>query len=92
MFTDSKRLFDTIKKRSKISEKRLLIDLASVKDAYRKKEVTNTGFIRTQYNIYIVLRPYIADALMKNTENKLLEDLLSTGILQHPVAQWILSL
>ena len=83
MFTDSKSLFDTITKRSQISEKRLLIDMATVRDAYRRKEMQNIGFIKTNYNI--------ADPLTKESENETLDELLYTGILQHPVSQWIVS-
>ena len=79
MFKDSKSLFDTITKHSQISEKRLLVDMATIRDGYRRKERKNIGFIKTNYNI--------ADTLTKGSENETLDELLYTGILQHPVSQ-----
>ena len=66
MLTDSKPLFDAITKRSQISEKRLLIDLATLRDACRRSEMDSIGFIRTQYNI--------ADPLAKSMGKPILDD------------------
>lgn len=64
MHADSKSLFDTITKRSQISEKRLLIDLATLRDAYRRHEMSNIGFMRAEHNI--------ADPLTKDVDKPIL--------------------
>ena len=80
MYTDSKSLFDTITRRSQTQEKRLLIDLATVRDAYRSKEISNVAWIRSEYNL--------ADPMTKHCSNHFLE-VIDTGVLDHPVEQWI---
>jgi hypothetical protein len=64
-----------------VREKRLLIDLAVIRQSYRRFEVDNIGFIRTAYNI--------ADPLTKNVNNAVLDTLLETGKLSHPVDEFI---
>lgn len=83
MFADSKSLFDAITKRSQISEKRLLIDLATLRDARRRNVMNNIGFIRTEHNI--------ADPLTKDMNKPILDQMLNTGVFAHPTAQWIAS-
>ncbi len=41
VFTDSKCLFDTITKLSTVSEKRFLIDIAAIGEAYTTGDLTN---------------------------------------------------
>lgn len=82
MYTDSKSLFDTITKRSQTSEKRLLIDLATVREAYRKKEIDNIAWIRSECNL--------ADGMTKEKRKECLSRVLEKGILDHPVEQWII--
>ena len=81
MYTDSKSLFDTITRRSQNSEKRLLIDLATVRDSYRRKEITDVTWVRSQFNL--------ADSMTKEIKNNILSRVLETGVLNHPVEQWI---
>ena len=50
MLTDSLSLFDVITKASTTREKRLLIDINVVSEAYPRFEINTIGFIRTQYN------------------------------------------
>ena len=50
MLTDSLSLFDVITKAKITSEKRLMIDVKVVKDAYQRNELHNIGFIRSEYN------------------------------------------
>lgn len=82
MYTDSKSLFDTIITRSQTSEKRLLIDISSVREAYRKKEISNVAWVRSEYNL--------ADALTKESKENILNSVLETWLLNHPVEQWII--
>ena len=81
MYTDSKSLFDTITKRSQTSEKRLLIDLTAVREAYRRREITNVAWVRSEYNL--------ADAMTKIVKDSILDDVLTSGKLDHPIEQWI---
>ena len=43
MFTDSKQLFDVLTKASYPTEKRLMIDIASVRESYNTFEISNKG-------------------------------------------------
>lgn len=51
MFMDSLSLFDVIAKASTTVEKRLMIDLETVKNAHQQAELGQIGFIRSQQNI-----------------------------------------
>ena len=51
MFTDSKSLFDTITKLSTIAEKRILIDVAAIRQSYSTGELTNVAHVLFKYNI-----------------------------------------
>lgn len=48
IFTDSKSLFDIITKCSSTTEKRLLIDIQTVREAYERFEFSDVGFVRTK--------------------------------------------
>lgn len=50
MLTDSKSLFDIIPKSSTTKEKRLLIDIATIKHAYKNYELSEVGHILSQQN------------------------------------------
>lgn len=50
ILTDSKCLFDIITKSSTTSEKRLMIDLAAINEAYKLHEISKIGHISTQKN------------------------------------------
>ncbi len=81
LFTDSRSIFDTITKLSTVSEKRLLIDIACLRQAYAQGDIDNLGHVSSEYNL--------ADPLTKKMHSKLLSTLLDTGKLEHPVNQWI---
>lgn len=57
MVTDSKVLFDFITGNQYTTEKRLMVDIAAVREAYNDGVIENIGFIRREYNA--------ADALTK---------------------------
>jgi len=82
MFTDSKSLFDIITKCSHTQEKRLMIDLQAVRDAYESHEISNVGFIRGPNNP--------ADGLTKIGKCPPLSHLLQTGRANFQVEQYIL--
>lgn len=46
MFTDSKKLFDNINRGKRTTEKRLVIDIKSAGEAYKKFEIHAIGLIR----------------------------------------------
>eukprot|EP00172_Hildenbrandia_rubra_P000463 Plantae.Rhodophyta-Hildenbrandia_rubra.ctg12276.p1 GENE.Plantae.Rhodophyta-Hildenbrandia_rubra.ctg12276~~Plantae.Rhodophyta-Hildenbrandia_rubra.ctg12276.p1 ORF type:complete len:158 (+),score=26.66 Plantae.Rhodophyta-Hildenbrandia_rubra.ctg12276:834-1307(+) len=81
MHADSKSLFDTIAKRSQAREKRLLIDIASARDSYKKREISDIGWARSECNL--------ADPMTKQTRSNALDEALDAGALDHPVEQWI---
>ncbi len=83
IFTDSKCLFDTITKLSTVSEKRLLIDISAIREAYSNGDLTNVAHVASEYNL--------ADTFTKsNADTTMLRQLMQTGTLNHTVNQWIL--
>lgn len=81
MITDSLSLFDVITRASSTTEKRLMIDIESVRKAYKNKEIEKMVFVRSPFNP--------ADALTKEIKSPILDQILHTGILEHPFEQWI---
>jgi hypothetical protein len=61
---------------------RLMIDLVVVREAYDRTEIAQLAFLRTKWNP--------ADALTKVSRNTYLETILTTGTIDHPVAQWVI--
>lgn len=51
MFTDSKKLLYVIKRASHTTEKRLMIDVATVLEAYNSFDITNVGFVAGTNNL-----------------------------------------
>lgn len=83
LFTDSYSLFSTITKFPTIREKRLSIDLAELRQEYRRREVANFGFVRTQY--------MLADTSTKIMESEIITTLMTTGKMSHPDAEYIVA-
>jgi hypothetical protein len=81
LLTDCYSLVSTITKYQSLLKKRLLIDLAVLRRAYRHHEVDDVGFIRSLHNL--------ADCLTKDVRNSALLDVLHTGKLSHPVEEYI---
>jgi len=83
IMTDSKSLFDTITKLTTVSEKRLLIDIAAIRETYRTGDLTNVAHVSTEYNL--------ADSFTKKTRSTQLRGLMETGTIDHPINQWIIA-
>lgn len=81
MFTDSKQLFDALTKGKRTTEKRLMIDIATAREAYKRFEIFAVGLLRGDTNP--------ADALTKENDNGALDAILSSGIDNTSVAVWI---
>jgi hypothetical protein len=82
ILTDSKTLFDVITKASYTREKRILIDLASVREGYRRFYIDDIGLISSEENL--------ADGLTKETNMDKLREAVSTGMLQTVVKQFVI--
>ncbi len=82
LLTDSKSLFDVISKGSRTSESRTLLDIAAAREGYRRREISNIGFVRSDQNL--------ADGLTKTMTQAALPSVLSTGKLQITPEQWII--
>lgn len=80
MITDSRGLFDMITRNSYSAEKRLMIDLAALRESYRRREIDSIAHIQGKSNP--------ADALTKITHNVALNCLMD-GIATVRVNQWI---
>lgn len=59
-----------------------MIDLQTVKDAYKSFEVNNIALVKSKYNV--------ADASTNVRTSSILKALLTTGKLKHPNEQWII--
>lgn len=81
MITDSKQLFDATTRGKRTTEKHLMIDVAPVRQAYRRYEIYSIGLIRGDDNP--------ADALSKIKCNDALHRTLRDRIEKTRVALWI---
>ena len=70
LYTDSESQFDVIYKGTRTAEKRLMLDMAVAKEGFRKKEISDIGFVRSNDNV--------ADGLTKTMHQKALMDVLQT--------------
>ena len=82
LMTDSKSLFDIISKVSRTSEKHIMLDIHSVRQAYQAHEISNIGFFRSCDNL--------ADGLTKPKMKKALFEILRSGVHEVRCEQWIL--
>eukprot|EP00171_Calliarthron_tuberculosum_P020652 IDg20652t1 len=70
LFTDSKYLFDVISKRSRTSEKRLMLDIAAAREGFCNRIISDIGFVRSKANL--------ADGLTKSMSQAALQRVVST--------------
>ena len=82
LMTDSKSLFDTVTKLTATLEKRLLINISSIREAFQKGDIFNIAHISSEYNL--------ADAFTKRMKPALLHKVMTTGSIEHPINQWII--
>ena len=82
LMTDSKSLFDTVTKLTAALEKRLLINIFSIREAFQKGDIFNIAHISSEYNL--------ADAFTKPMKPALLHKVMTTGSIEHPINQWII--
>ena len=82
LYTDSKSLFDVISKGTRTSEKRLMLDIFAARECFKKKEIGDIGFVRSEYNI--------ADALTKKMSQKALIVVILSGRVLVKPEQWII--
>ena len=82
LLIDSKSLFYIIGKNSRTSEKRLMLDTSTTREAYNSEQVSNIGFVRSSYNL--------ADGLTKPRIQQALYDLITP--VRHTIhaEQWIM--
>ena len=82
LLTDSKLIFDTVTKLSNVSEKRLMVDISSLRQSYNSGEIESIGHVLTEYNL--------ADPLTKKMKSTVLRELMATGKITYPASLWIL--
>lgn len=81
LYTDSKQSFDVVTRSTHPTEKRLLIDIAGLRESYDRREISGLGLVTTENNM--------ADAMTKVKCGAALDCLLKTGVDATPVAQWV---
>lgn len=70
LFTDRKSLFDIISKGSRTSEKRMTLEVASARQGFKDKTISNIGFVRSSNNI--------ADGITKKMNQAVLRDVIES--------------
>jgi hypothetical protein len=79
--SDSKSLYDCLVKLGTTNEKRLMIDIMSLRESYENREITEVRWINGKDNP--------ADACTKHTPNSALEKLVSTNTLKIRVEAFV---
>ena len=82
MITDSKLLVDVITGNNYTTEKRLIVDIASIREAYSDHIISNITLIRSEHNA--------ADAMTNVTQNTALQEILHTNRVSHPLEQYVI--
>ena len=81
VLTDSKSIFDTITTSKRLSELRLMNDIAEIRRAYRAREIHNVGWLRSEYNY--------ADPFTRFGKRSMILDAMKTGILNLKIEKWV---
>jgi hypothetical protein len=82
ILTDSNALFDILTRNKSSTERRLMVDVAAVREAYHDLTISNVGLINSIHNP--------ADGMTKVGCNQALLKLLTTHHIDHPIEQYIL--
>ena len=81
MLTNSKQMFNMVKKASQTTEKRLLINKAAARECYNSHEISNVRLVLSGDNV--------ADGLTKIGSFSSLNKVMKTRFDRSPVQQWI---
>jgi len=79
--TDSKSLYECLVKLGTTQEKRLMIDIMCLRQAYERREVAEVKWIKGESNL--------ADAMTKSKASNALKTLIDTNTLQLEVEEWV---
>lgn len=82
LVTDSDSLFKVVVKSSTTTERRLMIDMLTAREAYQKREIDDMGWIRSDGNL--------ADGLTKMNKVELIQKVMRTGKLDRIADQWVI--
>jgi hypothetical protein len=82
MLTDSKLLFEVITGNKYTTEKGLMADIASTREAYKDRVIANIALIRSEHNT--------ADAMTKFEHNSSPKTLMRPNQVTHPVEQYVM--
>jgi hypothetical protein len=82
LLTDSKQLFDAISHSTQTKEKRILIDIAALKQSFERHEISDLGLVAG--------RDLLADCFTKDMEPTQLMSAFESGFLRHEIKRWII--
>ena len=71
LYIDSKSLYDCLVRLGSTSEKRLMVDIMCLRQAYERREISQVVWIRREYNI--------ADAMTKDKPSSSLKALIDSN-------------
>ena len=81
LYTNSKSLYNYIVKLGTTQEKRLIVDLMCLRQAYERREITEVKWISSEDNL--------ADAMTKAKPCQALKTLIDTNKLNLQVTEWV---
>jgi hypothetical protein len=81
VYTDSKSLYECLVKLGTTQEKRLMVDVMCLRQAYERREIAEVKWIKGNSNP--------ADAMTKSKPSNALTQLLDTNTIQLDVEEWV---